>query len=107
MSRVARGSVEGPRLAENIAGVDHTAEVFLVEMSFIARVGVDGAEGEARECRNSDTYVGRSIAKGCQDFMKCSVLPKRKNMGEFWEKKPMTVTMCRFGVHPLSGVCRH
>lgn len=72
------GGVEGSGLAEDITGVDRTPEVFLVETAFITRVGVDGTEGEAGEGVPEFGYVGRSIAKGCQDFAKCSVLPEKK-----------------------------
>jgi len=99
------GGVEGPGLAEDITGVDHTAEVFLIETAFIARVGVDDTEGEAGEGVPKFGYVGRGVAKGCQDFAKGSVLPEKK----LWESlggETMIATMCKVGVRPLSEVCR-
>ena len=71
------GGVECSGLAEDITGVDHTAEVLLVETAFISRVGVDDAEGEASEGVPKFGDVGRDVAKGCQDFAKCSVLPEK------------------------------
>jgi hypothetical protein len=55
--------MESAGFAEDVAGVDH-AKFFLRETTFVARVRVDGPEGETGERMAVFGGIGSGVAKG-------------------------------------------